>query len=107
MSLDITLYAVRRTAVHDANITHNLGEMARAAGFYGAVWRPEENGITTAAQLIKPLREGIWKMEANPDHYRQFDAENKWGTYDDFLPWLRELLAACEKNPDAEVSVSR
>ena len=31
MSLDVTLTAVRPTTVYDANITHNLGAMAREA----------------------------------------------------------------------------
>ena len=39
---------------YSSNITHNLGAMAREAGIYEACWRPEEIGITKAAQLIEP-----------------------------------------------------
>jgi hypothetical protein len=34
--------------VFDYNITHNLGEMAKAAGIYMELWRPEEIGIIKA-----------------------------------------------------------
>jgi len=43
------------TTVYDANITHNLGEMADEAGVYKHLWRPEEIGLTKAAELIEPL----------------------------------------------------
>lgn len=94
-------------SVYDANITHNLGEMADAAGIYGIVWRPEENGITTAEQLIEPLEKAIADMKARPEYYEQFNSPNGWGTYKDFVPWLEKYLAACKEYPDAVVEVSR
>src|SRR5260221_6791232 len=41
--------------VYWANITHNLGLMARECGLYEPLWRPVENGITHARQLVEPL----------------------------------------------------
>ena len=105
MSLDIWLTAKRPVTVFDANITHNLGKMADEAGIYDVLWHPEENDIKTAEQLIEPLRMAIENMEATPERYKQFDASNGWGTYEQFLPQLKELLDACKKNPDATVSV--
>src|SRR5262245_39658020 len=81
--------------VFTANITHNLGAMAREAGIYCEVWRPEENGITKAYQLIRPLQDGIALMEANPDRFKAHDSPNGWGRYVDFLPWLQNYLLAC------------
>lgn len=107
MSLDVTLRAVRMTEIFSANYTHNVIDMADKAGIYRAVWRPEENGITLAWQLIGPLRVGIEDMEKHPEEYKELDADNGWGTYDTFLPWLKEYLKACEENPSAEVLVSR
>lgn len=92
---------------YDANITHNLGRMAEAAGIYEACWRPEEIGVTKARQLISPLRAGLEKLRAGPSHFRQFDASNGWGTYPQFVSWVEKYLAACEEYPDAAVSVSR
>ena len=58
MSLDVTLFGEEkevecvcdhcghrhsttdREVLYDANITHNLGEMAKKAGIYEALWRP-------------------------------------------------------------------
>ena len=107
MSLDVFLEAVRPTEVYWANITHNLGRMAKEAGIYEALWRPDEIGITKAEQLIAPLTEGLEKMRLRPDHYMKFDADNGWGKYEDFVPWVQRYLDACHENPDAKVTVSR
>jgi len=107
MSLDVYLTAVRETEVYEANITHNLNRMAAEAGIYDALWRPEEVGITAAAQLIEPLRAGLVLMKADPARFEKFNAENGWGTYRQFVPWIEKYLAACEENPDASVRVSR
>lgn len=93
--------------VFSANITHNLNRMADEAEIYKEVWRPEENGITTAAQLIEPLRRGIAAMKADPIRFKLFDAPNGWGVYEDFVPWLERYLAACEEYPTALVRASR
>jgi len=103
MSLDVTL----RNTVHDQNITHNLGKMAEEAGIYDVVWRPEENGIETAAQLIKPLSKAIKEMKKDPERFKTFNSENGWGLYKHFLPWLEEYLEACIDHPEATVSASR
>lgn len=107
MSLDVHLTAVQETEVYYANITHNLGKMANAADIYEACWRPEEIGVTTAAQLIPLLRDGLAKLKADPPRFHAFDAKNGWGTYDHFVPWVEQYLEACEANPDATVRVSR
>ena len=107
MSLDVSLSAIRRVTVYSANITHNLNNMAEEAGIYKVCWRPEEVGITKAAQLIEPLRKGIALMKSDPARFEKFNAENGWGLYENFLPWLEKYLEACEANPDAEISVSR
>lgn len=117
MGLDITLYfdvdvgrsngEKHRLEVYDANITHNLTEMAGEAGIYEPVWRPEENQITEASQLIPILEQGIKKMKDDPAHYKQFDSPNGWGVYEDFVPWLERYLDACREYPKAAIYVSR
>jgi len=107
MSLDISLNKVMETEIFSANITHRLNRMAEEAGFYEAVWRPEENGIENAEQLIPILEAGIDRMLADPERYKKHDAPNGWGTYEQFIPWLRKLLSACKENPDATVRASR
>ena len=92
---------------YNANITHNLGPMAEEAGIYKHCWRPEEIGITKARQLIEPLRAGLKLMESDPPRFEKYNAENGWGLYKNFVPWVRDYLAACEQYPDADVHVSR
>jgi len=113
MSLDVTLSRKpcpecgHSLEGYSSNITHNLGKMARSAGIYEHLWRPEEIGITKASQLIKPLRAGIVRMLTNPSKFKLDSDPAGWGTYEQFLPWVEQYLAACERMPDADVSVSR
>ena len=107
MSLDVYLKEVRLTTIYDRNITHNLNRMADAAGIYRHLWRPEEIGITKATQLVKPLRDGLALLLSDPDRFKEFDPENKWGDYDGLVDFVRSYLAACEENPNATVEVSR
>ena len=108
MSLDVDLTCSHcGTSVFDANITHNLGAMAQAAGIYMAVWRPDEAGHQTAGEIVEPLKRGLRWLRAHPAEARKHEPENHWGTYDDFVPWLERYLAACEKHPTAKISVCR
>ena len=93
--------------VYSANITHNLTTMADAAGLYGLLWRPEENGITKAQQLIGPLQSGIAAMKADRPKFEALNSLNGWGLYENFVPWLEALLEACEENPDCFFTASR
>jgi len=107
MSLAIWLKAVRLTEVYSANITHNLGGMAREAGIYDHLWCPEKLKITTAFELIAPLRAGLMRLTANPERFKAFNPENGWGSYENLVSLVQSYLAACIDNPDAEVSVWR
>lgn len=93
--------------VYSANITHNLGGMAREAGIYQHLWRPEEIGVTKAKQLIEPLAQGLTLLKSDPERFKKHNPPNGWGSYDRFIPWIEEYLAACIMNPDADVEVSR
>jgi hypothetical protein len=81
--------------------------MAEEAGIYNCLWRPDENGFTKAKDIIPILRDGLAKMVNNPEHFKKFDSPNGWGTYEHFVPWIREVLKGCEDNPEADIVVSR
>lgn len=89
------------------NLTHNLGRMATLAGVYDALWRPDENGIDTAEQMIDILKGGIEKLQSDPEKYKKLNPSNGWGSYDGLLKVLREYLDACEDNPTAKIEVWR
>lgn len=109
MSLDITLYIEvdtggdepHRVDLFDASVTHNLGKMADAAGIYQAVWRPGEHGFTDAGILIPVLEVGVERMESDPAKFEALNPENGWGSYERFLPWLKNYLEACKEHPKA------
>ena len=93
--------------VYSANITHNLGRMAAEAGLYKWIWRPDEAGVTTAAQLIEPLRFGLALLKSDPDRFEALAPSNGWGTYQGFVGFVEEFLAAGDDSPSASVSASR
>lgn len=107
MSLDVTLTLMRPVDVFDRNITHNLNKMAIAAGIYNHIWRPDEIGIERASQLIIPLTEGLAKLKADPEHFKTFNPVNGWGSYNTFVDFVTEYLAACKLNPTAEITAER
>lgn len=94
-------------SVFEGSTTHNLTEMAREAGVYLAMWRPEDIGATTAKDIVDALAKGIAAMEADPDRFKAFNAPNGWGTYDDFLELLKKYHQACTEHPDAIIEVGR
>lgn len=95
------------TEVYSANITHNLGEMAEAAGLYRCLWRPEEIGITQAAELVGMLEQGLIALKAEPARFRTFNPPNGWGSYEGLVSFVERYLMACRDEPGATVSVSR
>ena len=114
MSLDVSLRVQTceccgsSTEVYEANITHNLGAMARAAGIYEILWRPDECAdVTWAGDIVERLSAGIAELDANQGKYEEFNAENGWGTYRQFVPWLEAYRDACVKWSGAVIAVSR
>lgn len=108
MSLDVYLNCRHcGTVVYERNITHNLGQMAEKAGLYTALWRPEEEGLCIAKDLIRPLQEGIGNMIANKAELKIYNPENGWGNYENLLEFAGSYLKACERYFNCGVNVSR
>ena len=115
MSLDVYLIAKVDTggaephevSLFEGNVTHNLGILAGEAGIYAALWRPEEIGATHAKDIITPLKVGIALMEGDPARFQKLSPANGWGSYEAFVPWVKEYLQACIKHPLAKIEVSR
>ena len=106
MSLDVYLKE-DGTEVWSGNVTHNLNRMANAAGLYWSVWRPGEMNIDRARQMILILRDGLARLESDPERYQKLNPPNGWGSYRSFLAWLHRYLAACIEHPNARISVWR
>ena len=103
----VTAENIETNEVYSANITHNLGGMAEAAGIYMHLWRPEEIGITHAMQLVAPLAEGLARLKESPETYIQYNSPNGWGLYEHFVPFVENYLMACIANSRSTVRVSR
>lgn len=106
MSLDVYLEDENGEELYSRNITHNLGKMAVAAGIYKCLWRPEENGITHAKQIIEPLAAGVALLATEKARFEEFNSPNGWGMWEHFLPFCADYLQACRDFPDARVKVS-
>jgi hypothetical protein len=102
----MSLYITLTQSVYSANITHNLGEMAREANIYEALWLADEMGYC-ARDLIAPLSKGLALLVSDPERFEKFNSPNGWGMYEHFVPFVANYLEACIANPDAQISVSR
>lgn len=90
-----------------ANITHNLGAMAKEAGIKDYLWVPDDIGISKASQLIIPLEHGLRRLEGDPEGFRKHNPPNGWGNYEGFVKFVRNYLEACKEYPEANVYASR
>ena len=95
------------SCVFSSKITHNLSKMAREAGIYMALWRPEEIEKRFAHEIIDLLEQGLLMLKQGPSYFKKFDSDNGWGTYDQFVPWVEAYLNACREYPDSIIEVSR
>jgi len=112
MSLDINLKDPTSTysteySLYETNITHNLGTMAQEAGIYQAIWRPEEIDAVIAEDIISIVEEGLQKLLDDPIFFKKFDASNGWGTYEDFIPFVKKYLEALKNYPKAIINAYR
>jgi hypothetical protein len=103
MSLDV--YIVKRKNV--GNVTHNLNKMAVEAGLYHPLWRPEEIDVTTTNQMVSLLEVGLKVLKNDPEHFKKFEAENGYGTYEGLVDFVTNYLEACKENPDCGVEACR
>lgn len=139
MSLDVDLirkrwisydegktHEVEEEIVYSANITHNLNQMATAAGIYEALWRPyllkteidfgddyqaewefEDSQTILAQELIPLLEKGLESLLSKPESYKKFNPENGWGSYDGLVRFVEKYLTACKEYPEAIVKTDR
>lgn len=106
MSFNISL-EIDGEDVYSANITHNLGPMAKAAGIYHCLWRGPEYGYTLARHIEPVLSAGLCLLVGRPTQMKNLEPANGWGKWRDFLPWVAELAEACRAHPEAMIRVSQ
>lgn len=102
MSLDFRLHS-GDAVVFDGSITHNLTDMAKELGIYNMLWRNSETSFSYGGTMVEALRNAIKQMLENEGYYKEFNPKNGWGTYVDFLEFLKNLLISCVIYPLSEV----
>jgi hypothetical protein len=114
MSLDVDLMVTQPCSVYSANITHNLGAMAREVvlsngmTLYHVLWRPDEMvGLHKAEDIAELLDEGWNILLSDPVKFIQFTPSNGWGSYEGLCDFVYRYRNACWDNPTAELSISR
>lgn len=109
MSLDVSLKESidGGDELYSANITHNLNKMAMEAGIYEVLWRPDEHNYIQAKDIKEKLIEGFNKLLNNPEHYKKFNPENGWGSYERLLEFCFKYIKAINENPDSYILVDR
>ncbi len=93
--------------LYRGNITHNLCKMADLAGLYGYLWRPDENDVVTALDLVPHLNKGLDELLGSPEKFISLNPENDWGSYDYLVKFVEEYLAACLEHPQSIITVCR
>lgn len=113
MGLNITILVTKPVEVYSDNITHNLGKMAaevklsNGMTLYQVLWRPDEHQLVLAKDIGDLLDEAWNILLSNPNHYRQFNPHNGWGSYDGLCQFVHEYRNACLENLSGEISVCR
>ena len=107
MSLDISFVQQQPVEVFSRNITHNLNVMAKEAGIYQHLWRPEELSITKAGQLVEPLTRGLQLLKRDPARFKALNPANGWGDYHGLVDFVSATLKHAAEFPDADIEISR
>jgi hypothetical protein len=125
-SYDMVNFHEEKEQLYSANITHNLNVMAEQAGIYKALWRPyqlhkdyvhsedynkemlfEDSVTIIASDIIDIIEQGLDLLKNRPDYFSKFNAENGWGKYVNFVPFVEKYLEALKQYPDSLVEVDR
>ena len=125
-SYDMVNFNEEKEQLYSANITHNLNVMAEQAGIYKALWRPyqlhkdyvhsedynkemafEDSVTIIASDIIDIIEQGLDLLKNRPDYFSKFNAENGWGKYVNFVPFVEKYLEALKQYPDSLVEVDR
>ena len=81
--------------------------LAKEAGIYEALWRPEEVDCEKAEDIIDVLEEGVRRLKNRPDYYKTLNPSNGWGSYEGLVEFVEDYVYACKENPSSTILISR
>lgn len=91
------------------NITHNLTEMADdcvvpcdVITLYDLLWRDIQEPYTENEVwvYISKLSECLYVLKNDPEHFKQFNPSNGWGTYEQLIEFVRSFIHALINMPE-------
>lgn len=93
----------------DANYTYNCSGMLVEATKVG--WPPEGLSLNDlhgweAYDVAHVLHHALEVMQSDRSKYEAMNPENGWGDLEGWMKFLRTIIEACEKVPEAKFSVS-
>jgi hypothetical protein len=104
MSLDISITIKKEVEVFDGNATHNLIKMWEKAGIYDDLYN---SGGKKSKEILPNLLKGLSKMLKNAKGYKKLNPKNGWGNYEGAILFLKDVISACEKNPNGKINISK
>lgn len=84
--------------VFDENVGSSVVDLAEKMGLAECIWRPDEQGINNAGQLVEPLATGLAELDGRPQYSTR---------HMKLAEVLSCYLQACREHPDATVTVWR
>lgn len=104
MSLWLTVTHPGSEEAFSWNLTGNLRPMLEAAGLE-CFW--ELIGSSVPVFMLQPkVNRALLSMMFRPAVYKQHDAPNGWGTWEQLLPMLALFHEALDRAQDGEVRIS-
>lgn len=94
------------------NITHNLCQMAEDClsfeeeyqhyNLYDLLWRDTQVPFTGVYLniYIAHLSYCLYVLKNDPDHFKKFNPENGWGTYEQLVNFVEEFIKALVTMPE-------
>jgi len=102
MGYDINLIHPDTPSNNIGSITYNISPMYCKA--FNGNWKDIVNyKLCKDAQPL--INKAIDNMEANPEDYKKLEPENKWGTYEQALSFLKELEDECKDYPNMRINI--
>jgi len=114
MGLDIYLLEKSRSGDREdegdvwvGGITHNLTTMAKEAGIYKLIWRPEEVNCCKAKDVTTELELALIDLEERPKHFKKFNPPNKWGNYANLVEFVKKYIDASKEYSEFYIHACR
>lgn len=102
---DIQEIDIETTIIWHGNITHNLAEMASDCLSWGdcnlcdLLWRDEQPAFDKWF-YVSHLTYCLNVLENDPEHYKQFNPHNGWGTYEQLCKFVEDFIIALVNAPE-------